>query len=98
MLNVPLNGTEYESPDVISKDIFTEEALSDVIINGEDMGEMKLHSIYPFNGGTRFSLMPLTREEIERKQLAAHLASANEELTMTQLAIADVYEMLLGGE
>ena len=77
MLNVPLNGTEYESPEVISEDIFTPEALSDVKINGVDMGEMLLHSIYPFNGGTRFSLKQPTAEQIENRQLKEQLATAN---------------------
>lgn len=88
---VPLNGTEYESANVIDPSIFTDEALSDVTINDVNMGEMKLHSIYPFNGGTRFSLKLPTEEQCENKRL-------NDELTMTQVALADVFEMFLGGE
>lgn len=88
---VPLNGTEYESEEVISKNIFTAEALSNVKINDVDMGEMQLNSIYPFNGGTRFSLKLLTAEQKQNKQL-------NDQITMTQVALADVYETILGGE
>lgn len=85
VLNLLLNGTEYESESKIDKSIFTAENLSDVVINGEKHGQMVLHSFYDFGEGTRFTL----REMTEMEKLQA-------ENTSIQLALVEFYEMFIG--
>ena len=84
VLNLLLNGTEYESETKIDRSIFTAENLSDVTVNGEKQGQMVLHSYYDFGEGTRFTLRGMT--ETERLQA---------ENTSLQMALAEVFEMLL---
>ena len=83
-LNVYLNVSEYESETKIDRDIFTDDNLSNVSINGEKQGKMILRSYYDFGEGTRFVLGKPT--EIE---------SLKAENTATQLAIVEVYELML---
>ena len=85
VLNLLLNGTEYESETRIDRSIFTADNLSDVLINGEKQGQMVLHSFYDFGDGTRSTLRQMT--EMEKLQA---------EITSTQMATVEVYEMLLG--
>lgn len=82
VLNLNLNGTEYESETPIDDSVLSEENLSDVTIDGVNMGRMKLNSKYPYNGGTRFSLRELTKEE---KAIEGLL---NETATWDELAAA----------
>lgn len=85
VLDVYLNGTEYESNKKIDKSIFNAESLSSVTINGERKGRMVLNSIYDFADGSRFSLRKPT--DVETLQ---------EENTSLQNALVEVYELLLG--
>lgn len=89
ILNLFLNGTEYESETPIADEVLSEENLSNVTIDDVNKGKMKLNSKYPYNGGTRFSLREMTEEEKE-------LEDTNEQLTQVQLALAEVYELILG--
>lgn len=72
-LNCQLNGTEYQSKEVIADDVLSIENLSNVTINGEAQGFMKLIHKYAFQSGTRFALQPLTREEDEIATLKAQI-------------------------
>ena len=69
-----LNGTEYESETPLDKELFSEENLEEVIINDVNMGKMALNSVYDFNGGTRFSLRELTKDEKTIDELRKELA------------------------
>lgn len=88
VLNLNLNGTEYESETPIADEVLSEENLSNVTIDGVNKGKMKLNSKYPYNGGTRFSLRELTEDEKTIERL-------NAELTQTQVGLAEVFEMLI---
>lgn len=88
VLNLNLNGTEYESETSIADEVLSEENLSNVTIDDVNKGKMKLNSKYPYNGGTRFSLRELTEDEKTIERL-------NAELTQTQVGLAEVFEMLI---
>lgn len=88
VLNLRLNGTEYESDEVIEDEVLSEANLQNVTINDVNKGKMKLNSKYPYNGGTRFSLREMTENEKTIERL-------NAELTQTQVGLAEVFEMLI---
>lgn len=88
VLNLNLNGTEYESETPIADEVLSDENLSNVIIDDVNKGKMKLNSKYPYNGGTRFSLREMTEDEKTIERL-------NAELTQTQVGLAEVFEMLI---
>lgn len=88
VLNLNLNGTEYESETSIADEVLSEENLSNVTIDDVNKGKMKLNSKYPYNGGTRFSLRELTEDEKTIERL-------NAELTQTQVGLTEVFEMLI---
>lgn len=88
VLNLNLNGTEFESETPIADEVLSEENLSKVAIDGVNKGKMKLNSKYPFGSGTRFSLREMTEDEKTIERL-------NAELTQTQVGLAEVYELLL---
>lgn len=89
VLNLFLNGTEFESNEEIPSEVLNQQNLEDVYINDERVGKMFLNSQYPYNGGTRFSLRVQTKEEKE-------LEHSNAQLTQVQVALAEVYELILG--
>lgn len=84
-----LNGTEFESNEEIPSEVLNQQNLEDVYINDEHIGKMLLNSCYSYNGGTRFSLRTQTKEEKE-------LEYSNAQLMQVQLALAEVYELILG--
>ena len=88
VLNLNLNGTEYESETPIADEALSDENLSNVTIDDVNKGRMKLNSKYPYNGGTRFSLREMTEDEKTIEKL-------NVQLTQTQVGLTEVYEMLL---
>ena len=88
VLNLRLNGTEYESDTPIADEVLSEENLSNVTIDDINKGKMKLNSKYPYEGGTRFSIRELTSEEKTIDEL-------NAQLTQAQVGLTEVYEMLL---
>lgn len=88
VLNLNLNGTEYESETPITDEVLSDENLSNVTIDDVNKGKMKLNSKYPYNGGTRFSLREMTEDEKTIERL-------NVELTQTQVGLAEVFEMLI---
>lgn len=88
VLNLNLNGTEYESETPIADEVLSDENLEEVIINDINVGKMVLNSVYDFNGGTRFSLRELTEDEKAIERL-------NAELTQTQVGLTEVFEMLV---
>ena len=88
VLNLNLNGTEYESEAPIADEVLSEENLSNVTIDDVNKGKMKLNSKDPFGSGTRFSLREMTEDEKTIDRL-------NAELTQTQVGLAEVFEMLI---
>lgn len=92
VLNLRVNGTEYESDKPVSGSIFTDNALSNVVIDGLAQGRMVLAALYDYNGGSRIQLRKQTQEE----KLMQQLNEQDAQMTQTQLALVEVYEMLLG--
>ena len=88
VLNLNLNGTEYESEVPIADEVLSDENLSNVTIDDVNKGKMKLNSKYLYNGGTRFSLKEMTEDEKTIERL-------NAELTQTQVGLTEVFEMLV---
>ena len=88
VLNLNLNGTEYESETPIADEVLSDENLSNVTIDDVNKGKMKLNSKYSFGSGTRFSLREMTEDEKTIDRL-------NAELTQTQVGLAEVFEMLI---
>lgn len=88
VLNLNLNGTEYESETLIADEVLSDENLSNVTIDDVNKGKMKLNSKYPYNGGTRFSLREMNEDEKTIERL-------NAELTQTQVGLTEVFEMLI---
>lgn len=84
ILDLTLNGDEYESETKISDSVLSESNLQNVTIDGVKVGAVKLNSMYDYNDGTRFSF---------REQSAAEKLQS--ELTQTQLGLAEVYELLI---
>ena len=91
VLNLNLNGTEYESETPIADEVLSDENLSNVTIDDVNKGKMKLNSKYPYNGGTRFSLREMTEDEKTIDRL-------NAELTQMQVGLAEVFEMLIAAQ
>ena len=91
VLNLNLNGTEYESETPIADEVLSDENLSNVTIDDVNKGKMKLNSKYPYNGGTRFSLREMTEDEKTIDRL-------NAELAQTQVGLAEVFEMLIAAQ
>ena len=85
-LSLRLNGSEYESDEPLDESLFTDENLSELSVNGSTPSEMRLNSLYSFGTGSRVSFRPLTAEERSSK-----------EITALEVALAEVYEMILGG-
>lgn len=88
VLNLNLNGTEYESETPIADEVLSEENLLNVTIDDVNKGKMKLNSKYPFGSGTRFSLREMTEDEKTIERL-------NAELIQTQVGLTEVFEMLV---
>jgi hypothetical protein len=91
VLNLRLNGTEYESDTQIADEVLSEANLQNVTIDGANKGKMKLNSKYPFGSGTRFSLREMTEDEKTIERL-------NAELTQTQIGLAEAFEMLIAAQ
>ena len=76
-----LNGTEYESDEVIEDEVLSEANLQNVTIDDVNKGKMKLNSKYPYDGGTRFSLRELTENEKTIDELRKELARVSSVVT-----------------
>lgn len=81
VLNLNLNGTEYESETPIADEVLSDENLSNVTIDDVNKGKMKLNSKYPYNGGTRFSLREMTEDEKTIDELKKELARVSSTAT-----------------
>jgi len=88
VLNPILNGTEFEYQGALKDSVLSEDNLSEVTIDGEVKGKMILISKYSFGAITRFSLREQTAEE-------KIIESQAQQVTQLQLALAEVYELLL---
>lgn len=83
------NGTEYETEQVVTAEVLSAENLSEVTIDGEPVGMMILLHIYVTGETYHFAIRELTAQEL----LIIQQAKTNTDM---ELALTEVYEMLLG--
>lgn len=96
-----LNGNNYISSTAVTEDTFTGK-LSSVTIEGPDgtqtYQDMKLVQISKVGKSYWFILAEKTAEEKQKELAAAALATNANSITDLQLALAEVYEMIIGGK
>lgn len=90
-----LNGNNFISPSPLEEEFFTEEKLKSVTASDEDGKEFKLKpaalvQCIPWEDGSAFILREVTEEEQRQ-------AAAAQDVTDVQQALAELYEMILGG-
>ena len=85
--NLTMNGNNYVSPTEVDTSIFTRKNLSSVVVNDGEKDETLTNLLFVqethMNDGYYFILRPMTDTEIS--------------ITDIQEALADIYEMSLGG-
>ena len=95
-----LNGNNFISSTAVTEDTFTGK-LSSVTIEGPDgtqtYQDMKLVQISKVGKSYWFILAEKTAEEKQKELVAAALASNVNSITDLQLALAEVYEMIIAG-
>ena len=96
-----LNGNNYISSAVVTEATFAGK-LSSVTIEGPDgtqtYQDMKLVQISKVGKNYWFILAEKTAEEKQKELAAAALATNANSITDLQLALAEVYEMIIGGK
>lgn len=100
LANLTMNGTMYVSHDEVTRDILTAEALKTVTISETSDGQVittTLHdavcdNILHWPEGWLFNL----REPSENDMLLRQIEALNTDLTNTQMALVEVYEMIGG--
>ena len=93
-----LNGNNYISPAVVTEATFAGK-LSSVTIDGtQTYQDMKLVQISKVGKSYWFILAEKTAEEKQKELAAAALATNANSITDLQLALAEVYEMIIGGK
>ena len=97
--NLELNGNNYISEKVIDDSVFDSNLDTVTISNGETSEtytDMKLMSNRVDGGKSWFVLSEKTEQEKAMGRLASALSVNAESITDLQLALAEVYEMILG--
>lgn len=98
--NLALNGNNYISKTILEDSVF-ENKLDTVVIsdgeNSETFTDMKLMSNRVDGGKSWFVLGEKTPQEKKEEVIAAVLTTNAGSITDLQLALAEVYEMILGG-
>jgi len=95
-----LNGNNYIAPNVIEDSVFEGNLDTVVISDGETTEtytDMKLMSNIARDGKSWFVLGEKTAQEKKDEAIAAVLNANVGSITDLQLALAEVYEMILGG-
>ena len=95
-----LNGNNFISAQVIDDSVFSGNLDTVTISNGETTEtytDMKLMSNRVDGGKSWFVLSEKTEQEKAMERLVSALSVNAESITDVQLALAEVYEMILGG-
>ena len=98
--NLELNGNNYIAAGVVEDSVFTDNLASVTITDGkttETYTDMVLVSNRVEDGHSWFILGEKTAQEKALERINSLLASNTEGVTDVQVALADVYEMILGG-
>ena len=96
-----LNGNNFISEKVIDDSVFNGNLDTVTISNGETTEtytDMKLLSNRVDNGKSWFVLGEKTEQEKAMERLVESLSVNAESITDVQLALAELYEMILGGK
>ena len=99
--NLELNGNNFISEKVIDDSVFNSNLDTVTISNGETTKtytDMKLMSNRVDGGKSWFVLGEKTEQEKAMERLVAALNVNAESITDVQLALAELYEMILGGK
>ena len=99
--NLELNGNNFISEKVIDDAVFTNNLDTVTISNGETTEtytDMKLLSNRVDGGKSWFVLGEKTEQEKAMERLVSALSVNAESITDVQLALAEIYEMILGGK
>lgn len=98
--NLELNGNNYISKTILEDSVFEGKLDTVVISDGEKsetFTDMKLMSNRVDGGKSWFVLGEKTAQEKKEEAIAAVLDANVGSITDLQLALAEVYEMILGG-
>lgn len=98
--NLELNGNNYISNTILEDSVFEGKLDTVVISDGEKsetFTDMKLMSNRVDGGKSWFVLGEKTAQEKKEEAIATVLAANVGSITDLQLALAEVYEMILGG-
>ena len=99
--NLELNGNNFISEKVIDDSVFSGNLNTVTISNGETTvtyTDMKLLSNRVDGGKSWFVLGEKTEQEKAMERLVSALSANAESITDVQLALAELYEMILGGK
>ena len=99
--NLELNGNNFISEKVIDDSVFSDNLGTVTISNGETTEtytDMKLLSNRVDGGKSWFVLGEKTEQEKAMERLLAALTINSESITDVQLALAELYEMIIGGK
>ena len=99
--NLELNGNNFISEKVIDDSVFSGNLDTVTISNGETTEtytDMKLLSNRVDGGKSWFVLGEKTEQEKAMERLLTSLSANAESITDVQLALAEIYEMILGGK
>lgn len=98
--NLELNGNNYIAPDVIEESVFADNLDSVTITDGETtetFTDMRLMAIRVDKGRSWFVLGEKTAQEKAMERLNKLMTSSMDSITDVQMALAEVYELILGG-
>ena len=99
--NLELNGNNFISEKVIDDSVFDGNLDTVTISNGETSEtytDMKLMSNRVDGGKSWFVLGEKSNQEKAMERLLTSLSANSESITDVQLALAEIYEMILGGK
>ena len=99
--DLELNGNNFISEKVIDDSVFSDNLGTVTISNGETTEtytDMKLLSNRVDDGKSWFVLGEKTEQEKTMERLVSALTVNSESITDVQLALAEIYEMIIGGK
>lgn len=102
--DITMNGSMFVSKTEVTTSAFSEDALKSVVISEVDDGKITnttitnavCDGVLHWSEGWLFNLREMTDSERSRKDFMTQIESLNADLTNTQLALCDVYEMIGG--
>lgn len=98
LTDLDMNGTNYVSKTEVNTSIFTDKNLEIVTISDGETTETYTDLVFiqqmKWMDGTYYLAF---REKTEQEKLAEKLLSNSDDITDAQMALADIYEIVIGG-